>query len=81
MENNTLETEDFQKVKNYISEYNSLHEEIEKIEEKFKLLEKEKDLVLNRLVELRNDEVEFNDYIREKYGEIKLNHTTGKYNI
>lgn len=76
-----LNQEDSTKINSYISKYREIHDNINIVLKKVEFLIQEKEDLEKELVELRTSELEFNEYIKERYGEGSFDLATGKYKL
>lgn len=74
-----LDLEDQLTIAVLMDEYRKIHEQINQVEIKLNKLSKKQEKLSVELDNTRNNEKEFGDYLKEKYGPGKLNTMTLEY--
>lgn len=64
-----IQTEEIQKIKNFIKEYNEIHFNLDLMQKSIESLAEKRDKLFDRVEELKADEMQFLDELRNKYGE------------
>lgn len=64
-----IQTEEIQKIKDFIKEYNEIHFNLDLMQKSIESLAEKRDKLFERVEELKNDELEFLEELRNKYGE------------
>lgn len=62
-----IEKEEKIKLLEFIKSYKTLYTKIEDVTKEFEKINNKKDSLLNKLIETRNKEVEFINFLKEKY--------------
>jgi hypothetical protein len=64
-----IQTEEIQKIKDFIKEYNEIHFNLDLMQKSIESLAEKRDKLFERVEELKNDELGFLEELRNKYGE------------
>jgi predicted RNase H-like nuclease (RuvC/YqgF family) len=78
-----LENDDLQKLKDYVEQYAAMWNIIENLSNRLERILEEKDSLTSEIIKmntkienLRDSENLFNEYLKDKYGEFKINFET-----
>jgi hypothetical protein len=64
-----IQTEEIQKIKDFIKEYNEIHFNLDLMQKSIESLAEKRDKLFERVEELKTDELGFLEELRNKYGE------------
>lgn len=64
-----IQTEEIQKIKDFIKEYNEIHFNLDLMQKSIESLAEKRDKLFDKVEELKSEELKFLEDLRNKYGE------------
>ncbi len=74
-----LNLEEQLRIASLMDKYRNIHENINEVENKLSGLSEEQHMLTDKLETVRNDEKQFGEYLKQKYGPGKLDPVTLEY--